>query len=74
MGVVARTDGKPGYTIAVDEYIGGKGMVSIAGRGCSALKQSYAIAAATRAARKQGFRVSEQKLANGSVQLVCQKG
>ncbi len=37
------------------------------------LKQAYAVCAAKAQAVKQGFRVQEQQLSDGSVRLVCSK-
>jgi hypothetical protein len=37
------------------------------------LKQAYAVCAAKAQASKQGLRVQERQLADGSVQLVCSK-
>ena len=36
-------------------------------------QQTYAVCAAKRQAQKQGFRVREQKLADGRIRLVCSK-
>lgn len=36
-------------------------------------RQTYATCAAKRQAQKQGFRVREQKLADGRIRLVCSK-
>lgn len=36
-------------------------------------RQIYATEAAKRKARQQGFRVSEQRLSDGTIRLVCQK-
>ena len=36
-------------------------------------RQAYATEAAKRKARQQGFRVTEQRLSDGTIRLVCQK-
>jgi len=36
-------------------------------------RQMYGVCAAKRQAQKQGFRVSEQKLKDGRIKLVCQR-
>ncbi len=73
IGVVARRDGKPGFSLMWDFFEGGFGLESIVGKDCMHLRQAYAISAATRAARMQGMQVREHKRADGSVQLVCSK-
>lgn len=71
IGVVKRRDGKPGYSLLWDFYCGGFGLQDFVGEGCNKLKQAYAIAAATRAARQQGFRVTETQGQDGKVRLQC---
>ena len=39
----------------------------------SKFRQTYSTEAAKRKARQQGFRVSEQRLSDGTIRLVCQK-
>lgn len=73
LGVVARRDGRPGYVLMWDFYMGGYGLEAVVGKDCNALRQAYATEVAKRKAIQQGFRVQERKLSNGSVQLVCSK-
>lgn len=73
IGVVARRDGKPGFSLMWDFFEGGFGLENIVGKDCQNLRQAYAICAATRAARMQGMSVTEQKMADGRVRLVCHK-
>lgn len=73
IGVVARRDGKPGYAILWDFYGCGFGLQDKVGKDCNALKQSYAVVVAERAAAKQGFRVTHQAQADGSVVLRLKK-
>lgn len=73
IGVVKRRDGKQGYTLLWDFWNGGRGMEAVAGEDGCHIKQAYATEVATKEARRQGFRVTEQKLDNGTVQLQCFK-
>ena len=73
IGVVARRDGKPGFSLMWDFFEGGFGLESIVGAECKHLRQAYAVCAATRAARQQGMSVKEVRRSDGSVQLVCSK-
>jgi len=70
IGLVKRRDGKPGYTLLFDFYQGGYGLMELAGDECANLRQQYSIVTAIKTARKQGHRVTEQKLENGKVKLV----
>ena len=58
-------DGKG--NVALDDFHGHWGKVAELDK----FKQAYAVEAAKAAARKQGLAVSEQKLADGSIKLVC---
>jgi uncharacterized protein DUF1257 len=71
IGVVKRRDGRPGYTLIWDFWCGGWGIEAKAGRDCNKLRQAYALVVAKRAALKQGFSVSEQRVADGSYVLRC---
>lgn len=73
VGVVKRRDGKPGWCLQWDFYMGGLGLQRHVGEDCGLLKQSYALVAATRQARLQGFAVTEQRLQDGSVKLVLNR-
>jgi hypothetical protein len=72
VGVIARPDGKPGFSLIWD-FMDTQLQTALGGQTADKLRQNYATAAAISAARKQGFRVSEQKQANGAVKLVFAK-
>ena len=74
VGVVARRDGRPGYTLLWDFYNGGYGLESHVGKNCDKLKQAYATEVATRVAKQQGMQVFEQLQQDGSIQLMCRSG
>lgn len=63
-GSVEDADYNPHQTRLV-QFVGGSGQK---------LVQSYARVAAIRTAQQQGFRVQEQRLQDGSIRLVFQKG
>lgn len=73
VGVIQRRDGKPGYTLLWDFFHGGFGLQDYVGEGCAKLKQAYAVTAATRVARQQGFRVQETVGSDGKIKLQCVK-
>ena len=73
IGVVRRRDGRPGWALLLDEWQDGYGLVEVCGLGAARLKQAYALEQATRTAQRQGFRVQEQQLEDGSVQLLCHR-
>lgn len=69
IGLVARTDGRPGWIPMLDIHIG-EVLDKIGGEKCSLLRQAYATCAAIKLARMQGHSIQERRLPNGSVQLV----
>lgn len=69
VGVVRRRDGRPGYTLLWDFWYGGYGLTKAIGAKGERLSQSYGVEAATRAARRQGYTVTETQAADGSVVL-----
>lgn len=73
IGVVRRRDQKPGWQLLWDFYAGGRGLEAVVGKDACKLKQRYAAEVAMKAARKQGFRVSEKMQADGKIRLVCQR-
>lgn len=73
VGVTARKDGRPGWLLSYDLFMGGHGMRDIAGDKCSKLVQAYTAVAARETAIKQGMRVTEQRLADGSIRLMLSK-
>lgn len=68
IGVTARRDGRPGYALLWDSYERG-GLEQVLGAGAGRLVQAYGVEAATRAARRQGYAVTETAQADGSVVL-----
>lgn len=72
-GRKVKRDISNGYSLEWDSYMGGEGLRDIVGAGCSKLKQAYATVTTVRQMQKQGFRVVENRLANGNVQVVCSK-
>ena len=73
VGVVARRDGKPGFTLMWDFYAGGYGLEAKVGEGAKKLIQGYAVEKARIAAMRQGLRVHETRRADGAVVLTCAK-
>ncbi len=73
VGVVERRDGKPGYMLQWDFYAGGYGLEKRVGKDCQRLRQAYGIEVAKAQAQRKGFRVTEQVLADGSVDLIAEK-
>lgn len=71
VGVCERTDGKPGYRLLWDFYLGGFGLEKIVGRNAGLLKQQYAAQVAMKQLRKQGMRVSLLKQADGSLKVIA---
>jgi hypothetical protein len=72
IGVVRRRDGRPGWTLIYDFWgRGGRAIEALAGKKCAGLKQAYAIEAAKRSAKRQGFSVVEQMLPSGKCVLSC---
>ncbi len=68
IGVVARRDGRAGFTLLWDSWQSG-GLERVLGPGAGKLVQAYGVEAATRAARRQGYAVTETVQADGSVLL-----
>ncbi len=73
IGVIARRDGKPGYTLLWDFWAGGYGLVKKVGANCDKLKQAYAFEVAAKKARSMGYQVKREAQANGDVRLRCFK-
>lgn len=68
IGVVSRRDGQPGYALLWDSWSAG-GLEHELGKGARKLVQAYGVEAATRAARRQGYSVTETTQSDGSVVL-----
>lgn len=73
VGVVPRRDGRPGWSLLWDFFNGGCGLRDVVGENCSKLVQAYSTVAARETAIRQGMRVTEQQLADGSIRLVMSK-
>ena len=69
IGVVKRRDGRPGWSLLWDFYDGGKGLQNVVGEGCCQLIKAYTSIAVRETALRQGLRVSEQQLADGSIRM-----
>lgn len=74
VGVVRRRDGKPGYTLMYDNWLGGYGLEKVTGKGLENVLQMYGVEVARKQARKQGFRVNETVETDGRIRLTCTKG
>lgn len=73
IGIVKSRDGKPGWSMLWDFFGGGMGLRDAVGDNCSKLVQAYTTVAARETAIRQGMRVTEQQLADGSIRLVLAK-
>jgi hypothetical protein len=58
-----------GYVLAYDNFGTGQIILQKLGAGLEKLKQGYAVAKATMAAKAQGWMVSRQTLKNGTIKL-----
>lgn len=68
VGVVKRRDGRPGYTLLWDFYSAGN-LERHVGPNGQKLVQAYGVETATRAARRQGYSVTESTREDGSIML-----
>jgi hypothetical protein len=73
VGVIERRDGNPGWQLIWDFWGGGYGLQAKVGEGCGLLKQAYAVEAAKRVAKLQGFAVTERTMANGEIKLLASR-
>lgn len=72
VGMIQRTDGKPGYDLEYDFWNGGQGLLDRIGKDAGLLRQAYAVVRAKRALAAQGKTAVEKRLPSGQIQLVCQ--
>ena len=72
IGVLASKDGQPGYSLSFDLFMGGNGLQKRVGDKCQRLAQAYTAVATRETARRQGMRVREQQLEDGSIRLVLE--
>jgi hypothetical protein len=73
IGVAARRDGRPGYTLLYDFWRGGYGLIDQVGQNCQRLAQAYSLEVVRGQARRLGCRVLEQPQSDGSIRLVLQR-
>lgn len=74
IGLVARTDGQPGWALLYDAYgMHGRALEQAAGAGLSDLKRELATEVTLRHLYRQGYRVRQEVNAQGEVQLVGEK-
>lgn len=59
IGVVARRDGKPGYTLMWDFWAGGHGLQKVVGDNCKRLTQAYSANVALKKLQKKGYKVEK---------------
>jgi hypothetical protein len=69
IGVVKRRDGKPGFQLLWDFWMGGYGLQDKIGAGGGLLKQAYSLEVAKKQMLRKGYRVSEKRDAKGNVLL-----
>ena len=69
VGVTARRDGKPGYTLLWDFWQKGYGLQERIGKDGSALRQQYAAKVATKTLKRQGYRVASTTTQDGKLRL-----
>lgn len=74
VGVVARRDGKPGYTLMTDFFVGGYGMEDVIGKGGKKLEQAYTVAKACKHYRRKGYAVRTETKADNRIIVKCRKG
>jgi hypothetical protein len=75
IGVVKRRDGRPGYVLLWDFWLGGYGLQEKVGEGAHKLRQAYAVEAAKRAAKQAGHRfLGQSTRPDGTVILRFQPG
>jgi hypothetical protein len=72
IGVCRRRDGRPGYLLQWDAWMGGYGLQDVVGANACRLTQEYAAQVVRKQARLQGMTVRETTLADGSRRLVLQ--
>lgn len=60
VGVVQKTDGT--YTLLLDEWMGGHGLVERTGKGCGRLMQEYGCQVAIQQANREGLRYTGRSI------------
>ena len=74
VGVVPRKDGKPGYTLLWDFYMGGYGLQDAVGEGGTKLADAYAEAVIMQECKKKGLKVKRQVTEDGRILLEATGG
>jgi len=74
IGVCARRDGKPGFTLLWDFWQGGYGLQAAVGTDGNKLKDAYAAAVATKELKRKGYRVQRTKNEAGKIILTATGG
>ena len=74
VGVVPRKDGKPGYTLLWDFYMGGYGLQDAVGEGGTKLAHAYAEAVIMQECKKKGLKVKRQVTEDGRILLEATGG
>ena len=69
IGIVKRRDGRPGYQLQVDWWMGGRGLQAKVGENANALKQSYATEVTRKYWKRKGYRVAETRKEDGTIVL-----
>jgi hypothetical protein len=72
LGIV-KIEGQAGYTLVYDNWNSGRGLEKLIGQGAARLKAAYATEVTVRTMRRQGYRVREETVADGSVRITCTK-
>jgi hypothetical protein len=67
VGVVARRDGRPGYTLLWDFWSGGYGLVDKVGKDGNKLKSEYTAAVAVKHYTSKGYRVQRSYKEDGTI-------
>lgn len=73
VGVVARKDGKLGWTLLWDFFAGGHGLQEKVGENCCKLRSAYAVVAAIKRGVQMGYVAQEQQNADGSIRVLLNK-
>ena len=74
IGVCKRRDGKEGYTLLIDFFAGGHGLIEkIGGNDAAALTDWYSAEAAASLLEQEGFSCSLVKSASGEIEVEARK-
>jgi hypothetical protein len=73
VGVVKNKDGTAGYQLLMDFWAGGYGLCAKIGKQGELLEQEYKVRVAMRDRMRQGFKVTREETADGTVRIVCKQ-